>query len=513
MIPPTHVDMSRAQTPPLSPSHTYVHLDFEGRGRTGTDQEAPHGSSSLRFDGPSRPELTEMFTEVLVALVIGGLIFFLVQKSQTQVLKTEDGWWGGGVAPTDGLEDISIRPFKVTTSDEELEDLNRRIDQTRPTPSLEDSQFNYGFNSQYLQQVVSYWRNDFDWRRQVDKLNRYSHFKTIIEGIDIHYLHVKPRTVSEGSTAIPLIMVHGWPGSFYEFYGLIPLLTEPSDPQDLVFEVVCPSIPGYGFSEAPHKKGFDSVCAARIFHKLMKRLGFHKFYAHGGDWGWLVTTNMAQLEPGIVKGLHVNFAPNSKPGLSMGLSVLLGRRFPKLFGFTDLDVQRLYPCVDKLVVEPINETGYMHIQATKPDTVGRGLNDSPVGLAAYILEKFSTWTSHDFRNLEDGGLTRKFSLDDLLTNVMIYWTSGCIVSSMRFYKENFGRGLNQPHSKVPVYVPTGYACFPNELVHTPKLWVENKYRKLMTYSPMARGGHFAAMEEPQLMAEDIQNFTKRVEKK
>uniref|UniRef100_G3NJG8 Epoxide hydrolase n=1 Tax=Gasterosteus aculeatus aculeatus TaxID=481459 RepID=G3NJG8_GASAC len=431
---------------------------------------------------------------------------------RTPVLKTEDGWWGAG-APPDGVEDISIRPFKVTTSDEELEDLNRRIDQTRPTPSLEDSQFNYGFNSQYLQEVVSYWRNDFDWRRQVDKLNRYSHFKTNIEGIDVHYLHVKPRNVPEGSTAVPLIMVHGWPGSFYEFYGLIPLLTEPSDPQDLVFEVVCPSIPGYGFSEAPHKKGFDSVCAARIFHKLMKRLGFHKFYAHGGDWGWLVTTNMAQLQPGVVKGLHVNFAPNSRPGLSMVLSVMLGRRFPKMFGFTDFDVRRLFPCVDKLVVEAVKETGYMHIQATKPDTAGRGLNDSPVGLAAYILEKFSTWTSPDFRNLEDGGLTRSFSLDDLLTNVMIYWTSGCIVSSMRFYKENFGRGLNQPHSRVPVYVPTGYACFPNELMHTPKLWVEHKYRKLLTYSPMARGGHFAAMEEPRLMAEDIQNFTKTVEKK
>ncbi|TMS11949.1 Epoxide hydrolase 1 [Larimichthys crocea] len=219
-----------------------------------------------------------MFTEVLVALVIGGLIFFLVQMNKTQVLKTEDGWWGAG-APLDGGDDVTIRPFKVTTSDEELEDLYRRIDQTRPVPSLEDSQFNYGFNSQYLQKVVSYWRNDFDWRRQVDKLNQHPHFKTTIEGIDIHYLHVKPKKVPQGTTPIPLIMVHGWPGSFYEFYGLIPLLTEPSDPHDLVFEVVCPSIPG------------------------------------------------------TIKGLHVNFAPPSKPGLLMTLSIMLGRRFPKLFGF------------------------------------------------------------------------------------------------------------------------------------------------------------------------------------
>lgn len=453
-----------------------------------------------------------MFTELLVAVVVGGIIFFLVQKSRKQVLKTEDGWWGAG-APPEGEEDVTIRPFKVSTSDEEIEDLNRRIDLTRPVPSLEDSRFHYGFNSQYLQRVVSYWRNDFDWRKQVDKINQYPHFKTKIEGIDIHYLHVKPKKVPEGATAVPLIMVHGWPGSFYEFYGLIPLLTEPTDPNDLVFEVVCPSIPGYGFSEAPHKKGFNSVCAAHIFLKLMKRLGFQQFYAHGGDWGWLITTNMAQLEPKTVKGLHVNFAPPSKPGLTMTLSLLLGRRFPKLFGFTDLDVQRTFPCKEKLLVESLKESGYMHIQATKPDTVGRGLNDSPVGLATYILEKFSTWTSHDFRNLEDGGLTRKFSLDDLLTNVMIYWTSGCIISSMRFYKENFAQGLDQPHAKIPVYVPTGFACFPNELMHTPKLWVKQKYRKLVTYTYMARGGHFAAMEEPQLMAEDIQNFIKTLEKK
>uniref|UniRef100_A0A3Q4GXL4 Epoxide hydrolase n=1 Tax=Neolamprologus brichardi TaxID=32507 RepID=A0A3Q4GXL4_NEOBR len=450
-----------------------------------------------------------MFTEVLLALVIGGLIYFLVQRSKNQVLTTEDGWWGSG-APRDAGEDDTIRSFRVTTSDQELEDLYRRIDLTRPFPSLEDSQFNYGFNSQYLQKVVSYWRNEFDWRKQVDKLNQYPHFKTKIEGIDIHYLHVKPKKVPEGTSAVPLIMVHGWPGSFYEFYGLIPLLTDLSNPHDLVFEVVCPSIPGYGFSEAPHKKGFDSVCAARIFHKLMKRLGFQQYYAHGGDWGWLVTTNMAQLEPKTVKGLHLNFAPPSKPGLSMALSMMLGRHFPKLFGFTDFDIQRLFPCMEKLVVEFIKETGYMHIQATKPDTVGRGLNDSPVGLAAYILEKFSTWTSHDFRNLDDGGLTRKFSLDDLLTNVMIYWTSGCIISSMRFYKENFGQGLDQ---HLIVYVPTGFACFPNELMHTPKLWVKQKYRKLVTFTPMDRGGHFAAMEEPELMAEDIQKFTKIVEGK
>uniref|UniRef100_A0A672YFP0 Epoxide hydrolase n=2 Tax=Sphaeramia orbicularis TaxID=375764 RepID=A0A672YFP0_9TELE len=456
--------------------------------------------------------LGTMFTEVLVAIVIGGVIYFLVQKRRSQVLKTKDGWWGVG-APPDGEEDISVRPFKISTSDEELEDLYRRIDQTRPVASLEDSQFHYGFNSQCLQKVVSYWRNDFDWRKQVDKLNQYPHFKTNIEGIDVHYMHIKPQRVPQGSAVIPLIMVHGWPGSFYEFFGIIPLLTEPSDPGDCVFEVVCPSIPGYGFSEAPHKKGFDTVCAARIFIKLMKRLGFQHFYAQGGDWGWQVTTNMAQLEPKMVTGLHLNFASVTMGGLIVTLSIMFGRHFPKPFGFTDLDIQRLYPFMDKLVVESIKESGYMHIQATKPDTAGRGLNDSPVGLAAYILEKFSTATNFDFRNLEDGGLTRKFSLDDLLTNIMIYWTSGCIVSSMRFYKENVGHGLAPPHTKIPVVVPTGFACFPNEVMHMPKLWVQQKYHNLVSYTLMARGGHFAAMEEPQLLAEDIHKFVRTVEKK
>ncbi|XDV41507.1 hypothetical protein PO909_010371 [Leuciscus waleckii] len=453
-----------------------------------------------------------MYIELAVALVLGAVVALVFLKNRKNVLKAQDGWWGVGACPQ-GPEDDSIRPFKVETTPEEIEDLHRRLDQTRSFPSLEDSQFNYGFNSKYLDKVVSYWRNDFSWSKQVDKLNKYPHFKTKIEGIDIHYVHVKPKNLPEGTRAVPLMMVHGWPGSFYEFYGIIPLLTEPASPDDIAFEVICPSIPGYGFSEAPHKKGFDSVCAAHIFNKLMKRLGFNQYYVQGGDWGWLITTNMTQLEPNAVKGLHVNFAPPAKPGLLMVLSLLFGRRFPKLFGFTEHDVKRLFPCMEKLVVNAVKETGYMHIQATKPDTAGRGLNDSPVGLAAYILEKFSTWTDPEFKKLEDGGLERKFSLDDLLTNVMIYWTSRCIISSMRFYKENFAKGLDQPHAKLPVYVPTGVACFPNELMHSPKLWVTQKFRRLKTYTPMARGGHFAAMEEPQLLAEDVQNFVKIVEKR
>ncbi|CAL8312729.1 unnamed protein product [Lota lota] len=459
-----------------------------------------------------------MLLEVLITAVMGGLVYWAFRRTRRKVLKTEDGWWGAGAPPVGG-DDLSIRPFTVSCSQEELEDLYRRMDATRPIASLEDSQFHYGINSHCLAKVVSYWRRDFDWRKQVDKINKYPHYKTIIEGIDVHYVHVKPQNLPVGARSVPVVLVHGWPGSFYEFYGLIPLLTAavahddataPGNTDGLHLEIICPSLPGYGFSEAPHKKGFDSVCAARVFNKLMRRLGFQQFYAHGGDWGGLVTTNMAQLEPEVVKGLHVNFAPPSGHNVAMVTSLLLGRRFPSLFGFTPFDIQRIYPVMENMFREPLRESGYLHIQATKPDTVGRGLNDSPVGLAAYILEKFSTWTDKSFKNLEDGGLTRKFSLDDLLTNVMIYWTSGCIVSSMRFYKENFSAILG-PHTKVPVYVPTGVACFPNELMHTTQLWVKQKYHNLRSFSNMARGGHFAAMEEPQLMAQDLLAFIRMME--
>ncbi|XP_027010160.1 epoxide hydrolase 1 [Tachysurus fulvidraco] len=452
-----------------------------------------------------------MYVLLALAVVLGTVAVLILLKKRQKCLDTEDGWWGVGT-PLESPEDDSIRPFRIETTQEEIEDLYHRIDQTRPVPSLEDSKFHYGFNSIYLQKVVSYWRNDFDWRRQVDKLNQYPHFKTKIEGIDVHYIHVKPKNLPEGACSIPLLMVHGWPGSFYEFYGILPLLTVPGRTGDITFEVICPSIPGYGFSEAPHKKGFDSVCAARVFHKLMKRLGFRQFYVQGGDWGWIITTNMAQLEPKIVKGLHVNFAPPEKTSLTMILSMLLGHYFPRLFGFTHHDIKKTYPLMQNLVVNRLKETGYMHIQATKPDTAGRGLNDSPVGLMAYILEKFSTWTDLEFTNLEDGGLQMKFSLDDLLTNVMIYWTTNSIIPSMRFYKENLGKGL-QPHNKIPVLVPTGLAIFPNELVHTPELWARQKYHKLVSYTLMPRGGHFAAMEEPELMAQDIQKFVKIVQGK
>ncbi|XP_012499801.1 PREDICTED: epoxide hydrolase 1 [Propithecus coquereli] len=272
-----------------------------------------------------------MWLEILLASVLGFVIYWFISRDKEETLPLEDGWWGPGTRPA-AREDESIRPFKVETSDEEIHDLHQRIDKFRFTPPLEDSCFHYGFNSTYLKKIISYWRNEFDWKKQVDILNRYPHFKTKIE--------------------------------------------EP---------------------------GLNSVATARIFYKLMLRLGFQEFYIQGGDWGSLICTNMAQLVPSHVKGLHLNvaFVLNF-----FTLTLLLGRRFGGLFGYTERDMELMYPFKEKFLYSIMRESGYMHIQCTKPDTVGCALNDSPVGLAAYILEKFSTWTNAEYRYLEDGGLER-----------------------------------------------------------------------------------------------------------
>ncbi|XP_075060566.1 epoxide hydrolase 1-like [Mixophyes fleayi] len=463
-----------------------------------------------------RTAFNEHWPHSALVPVGGAILCWMLCGRRKKTIEMADGWWGSGEKPQKN-EDVSVRPFRIEVSDEDIQDLHDRLDRTRYVSPLEDSQFHYGMNGAELQKIVSYWRNTFDWGKQVEIINRYPHYKTSIEGLELHFIHVKPPHLPPGQKAIPLLMVHGWPGSFYEFYHILPLLTEPGkhglDP-NFTFEVICPSIPGYGFSEAPHKKGFNAVAAARIFYKLMLRLGFSEFYLQGGDWGSLITTTLSQMKPESVKGLHLNFLPLGKGGFKVLVSLLLGRYLPWLVGMTREDVRRVYPYFEKNVYALLRESGYLHIQATKPDSVGSALNDSPAGLAAYILEKFSTGTNPDFRQLEDGGLQRKYSMDDLLTNVMIYWTTGSITSSMRFYKENFTRDMqSSPSNRTPVYVPTGIAAFPYELMHAPLIWAKERHKNIITYSYMPRGGHFAALEEPELLARDIQNFVSKVEKK
>ncbi|KAM3930864.1 epoxide hydrolase 1-like [Leptodactylus fuscus] len=446
----------------------------------------------------------------------GALLCWKLNGRNIKTLELGEGWWGPGEKPHTHGEDTRVRPFVVEASESDIEDLHRRLDGTRFFSPLEDSRFHYGFNSAHLRTLISYWRNKYDWKKQVKILNKYPHFKTTIEGLDVHFIHVKPTHLNPGQKVYPLLMVHGWPGSFYEFYHILPLLTDPGNHglnPNIAFEVICPSIPGYGFSEAPSKTGFTAFAAARIFYKLMLRLGFNEFYLQGGDWGSRITCLLSQMKSESVKGLHLNFVMQMPGGLGWMMSLLIGRYAPWLVGLTREDVKRIYPFMEKNVFTTLRETGYLHLQATKPDTIGSALNDSPAGLAAYILEKFSTATDMSFQDLEDGGLDRKFSLDDLLTNVMIYWITGAISSSVRFYKENFTRNFNNtPDIKMAISVPTGIAAFPCEMAHAPPVWAKQKFHNIVSYTYMPRGGHFAAFEEPELLAQDIQNFVSKVEK-
>ena len=443
----------------------------------------------------------------LLSIVVGVplLYLFIEDKLFTPrpVPDIPDVCWSNNCDKSEKIE-----KFTVTVKDAELKDLKARInsDLARLVDPLKDSGFSYGANGEYLRKLAKYWTSTYDWISQEKKINSFPQYKTRIDGLDIHFLRVIPK--QENKKIFPLLLVHGWPGSFVEFLDIIHILTKGND--EIAFEVIVPSIPGYGFSSAPDKIGFNGQYTAKIFRDLMLRLGHDKFYCQGGDWGSLVTTLISTFYPDNVIGLHLNMGGAltnggiAKSYLAQipGLKYLIADR-------EDYDkVDAVLPSLGFL----LQETGYMHIQGTKPDTVGVSLSSSPLGLAAYIMEKFSTWTNRDWRQLSDGGLgsDHPISQDKMLTNVMIYWISNSITSSMRYYKENFS-SFSSVVSNTPVNVPVGFADCPNELMRIPRFQLKGKFPKMLQYTTLEAGGHFAAMEVPQLLAQDILNFAAKVE--
>lgn len=283
-------------------------------------------------------------------------------------------WWGPGKAPI--ARDGSIRSFKINIPDSVIEDLNRRLTNTRKlVPPLEDANFKYGFNSDALQKILHYWKNEYKWKEREAYLNKFPQFKTNIQGLDIHFLHVKP--ADSTIKTLPLLLLHGWPGSVREFYSLIEILNNPQNIKDngIAFEIIAPSLPGYGFSTAASKQGLGTAEMAVIFKNLMERLGHKNWYAQGGDWGSIIATNMALLYPDNVKGIHLNMCGSMTPATM--LKMILGSFWPSLLVDAEHE-HKMYP-LGKVFSFLLEESGYMHLQATKPDTVGTGLNDSPAG--------------------------------------------------------------------------------------------------------------------------------------
>jgi len=445
---------------------------------------------------------------LLVAVLSVLLFLFLEDKliSPGELPELTETCWSKRCDKQDKIE-----KFTINVSQEELKDLKSRInlDLKRLAKPLDNSQFQYGFNGNYLQQLAKYWTESYDWKSQEKLLNSFPQYRTRIDGLDIHFLHAKP-TNTKGKKIVPLLLVHGWPGSVVEFLDIIPILTAGDD--NIAYEVIAPSIPGYGFSSAPEKPGFNGMYTAKIFRDLMIRLGHDKFYCQGGDWGSMVTTLAATYYPDNVLGLHVNMGGMfTNGGIAKSyLAQLPGIKHLIADKEDFAKVDDLFPSLGRI----LQETGYMHIQGTKPDTVGVGLSSSPLGLAAYIMEKFSTWTNRSWKELDDGGLDdgHPINKDRMLTNVMVYWITNTITSSMRYYKENLS-SYNSEVSNTPVQVPVGFADFPNELMRTPRFQLKGKFPKMISYDTLTKGGHFAAMEVPDILARDFMNFVAKVEQK
>jgi microsomal epoxide hydrolase len=377
-------------------------------------------------------------------------------------------------------KDSAIAPYKINVSDAVLTDLKDRLARTRFPDEVEGAGWDYGTNLAYLRELVTYWRTTFNWREQERKLNQLPQFTTNIDGVNLHFVHKK----SSRADATPLLFIHGWPGSFMEVTKIIGPLTEPTahgGRAEDAFHVVAVSLPGYGFSSKPRQPGYNNRRFAAMFAQLMARLGYTRYGVQGGDWGAIILRQMGLVDPTHQIGLHSNMCtagappgPNPNEGIS-----------PEELKQTEAARART-----------ANETGYSQLQGTKPQTLGYSLNDSPAGLAAWIVEKFRTWSD------SGGNVEKHFTKDELLTNITIYWVTETGPSSVRLYYENRRDSGLQGRVEVP------FACarFPQELfAAAPRLWIERAYN-LQQYTEMPRGGHFAALEEPELLVEDIRKF-------
>jgi pimeloyl-ACP methyl ester carboxylesterase len=377
----------------------------------------------------------------------------------------------------------SIQPFEIHVDEAVLEDLRARLRNTRWPAALDDPDWAYGIEQAYLRDLARYWLEQYDWRKHEARLNAWPQYRTEIDGQTIHFYHVR----SKVSDATPLILTHGWPGSVVEFIDLIGPLTDPAahggDPKD-AFHVVVPSLPGYGFSQPNHSKGWEPKRTARAWAELMARLGYRRYGAQGGDWGWFVSQWLARVDPKHCFAIHVNllFAMPPAPDAVEKLDASDRAKWERFQAYSS------------------GESGYVGIQSTKPETLGLGLADSPVAQLGWIAEKFRTWTDCD------GVIENAVSRDDLLTNVTLYWITNTGASSARYYYEAMRSGAVFPQPRLET--PVGHAYFPKEVLPAPRPWCEAAFN-VVHWTDMPRGGHFAALEQPELLLEDVRAFFRR----
>jgi pimeloyl-ACP methyl ester carboxylesterase len=381
-----------------------------------------------------------------------------------------------------------VVPFRLQVGDDVLSDLRERLRRTRWAEAETVSDWSQGVPQAYLQELCGYWAERYDWRRAEARLNGFPQFRTEIDGLGIHFIHAR----SPYPDALPLIITHGWPGSVVEFLKVIGPLTDPvaygGDAAD-AFHVVCPSLPGYGFSDKPSRPGWNVQRIADAWTRLMARLGYQRYGAQGGDWGTSITTCIGQQDPEHLAGIHLT-PPIAAPDPAT---------------FDDLtDSERA--ALDDLTRAQEWEDGYSVQQSTRPQTLGYGLVDSPVGLCAWIVEKFQAWTD------SDGHLENVLTHDEILDNVMLYWLPGTAASSARLYWESIKQVqkwfTEATDDAVPV--PTGCSIFPKDLPRPSRRWAARRYTDIRYWNELGKGGHFAAFEQPELFVNEVRSFFRLV---
>jgi len=375
----------------------------------------------------------------------------------------------------------AVRPFRIEVPEADLVDLHERLTRTRWPEAETVDDWSQGIPLAYTQELCHYWATSYDWRATEARLNTVPQFVTELDGLDIHFLHLR----SPHPGALPLVLTHGWPGSFVEFEKVLGPLTDPvahGGAAGDAFDVVVPSLPGYGFSGKPTATGWTVGRTASAWAALMARLGYHRYGAQGGDWGAMVTATLGHLDPAHLAGIHLNM-PLAAPG-SFDVSDL-----------TDSEVAAL----ESFAAHRNWGTGYSKEQSTRPQTVGYGLVDSPVGQAAWIVEKFWAWADCD------GHPEHVFSRDELLDNVMLYWLPAAAASSARLYWESFVRpGFDE------VSVPTGCSVFPKEIMRMSRRWAATRFTDIRYWNELDRGGHFAAFEQPATFVDEVRAFFRLV---
>lgn len=373
-----------------------------------------------------------------------------------------------------------ITPFTAAISDAQLQDLKQRLNNARWPENETCDDWSQGIPLAYTRELAEYWATDYDWRRFEKKLNSWPQFVTTIDDIDIHFIHVK----SPHENALPLIMSHGWPGSIVEFHKIIDALANPTahgGSENDAFHVVAPCLPGYGFSGKPTTTGTSVEKIGAMWGELMKRLGYSRYVAQGGDWGSMITQSIGVTETEHCAGIHITMPIVAPDPDTMN----------------DLTEKEQLALAD-MGAYAEKGAGYSKQQSTYPQTLGYGLADSPIGQMAWVVEKFHGWTDCevDGQSHPENVLTK----DELLDNVMMYWLNNAAASSARLYWESF----NNP-SMDPIAMPVGVSIFPRELFRGSRRWAEKRYSNIIYWNELARGGHFAALEQPELFLAEVRN--------